>query len=176
MNAATLEDSSLENKIANIRSQFYDQQGGKSWFKQSQQKVNCAVAISQTIPLNDLFQKSFYLIANTNQVHLDYPTFKTFAHPEIYTKITNYILDLFTQCIHTTGCYEIHINLKSFTMTAAQRYRDMISQFCNDFFTKDTSRLLCIHIYHSPKMFDAISALFSGFIDEQIRSKIHIVQ
>jgi len=176
MNAATIEDESLQKKIANIQNHFYNEQGGKSWFQKSQQKANCAVAITQSIPLNDLFQKSFYILPNTNQVHIDYPTFKTFAHSEIYANITQYILGLFTQCLKVCDSYEIHINLKSFTMTAAQRYRDMICQFCNEFFAKDISRLSCIHIYHSPKMFDAISALFSGFIDDQVRSKIRIIQ
>jgi hypothetical protein len=179
MNAASHEDTSLESKIANIQTQFYDEQGGKSWFQKSQQKTKCAVAITQTIPLNDLFIKTFYIIPNTNQVYIDYPAFKTFAHTDIYAGITQYILQLFRQCIDENGSYEVHINLKSFTMTAAQRYRDMISQFCNECFVNDTtfnSRLVCLNIYHSPKMFDAISSLFSGFIDEQTKSKIRIIQ
>jgi len=169
---------SIEDKISQMQNQYYEKNGGKSWFQKTQQKMDCAVSVSEKIPLNDLFCKTFYVAPNTNHVYMDYTLFKTFANPSINDQIIQYILKLFTECIETYGSFEVHINLKSFTMTAAQRYRDIICQFCNECLAKETQftlKLNCVSIYNSPKMIDAISSLFSGFIDEQTRTKIRIL-
>jgi hypothetical protein len=172
------ETNRLKEKLEAAQNTFYQEQGGKSWFQKDKQKINCALAITQSIPLNDLLEKTFSIIENTNKVMIDYPLFKTFANPNNYNEINTYILKLFTQCIDTYGSFEVHVNLKSFTITAAQRYRDMICQFCRECLdneTRFTTTMTSFTIYNCPKMFDSISALFSGFIDDQIRSKIHIV-
>jgi len=173
------ETDAFKKKLETAQNTFYQEQGGKSWFQKDKQKINCAVAITQSIPLNDLLEKTFSIIENTNKVMIDYPLFKTFANHGNYNEIIKYILTLFTQCIDTYGSFEVHVNLKSFTITAAQRYRDMISQFCRECLDNNTrfnTTMTSFAIYNCPKMFDSISALFSGFIDDQIRSKIRIVQ
>jgi hypothetical protein len=170
--------NSIESKIEQARGHFYEKQGGKSWFQKTQQKQECAMEIRKRIPLNDLYQQTFYIGSNTNHIYINYPLFKTFAHPDIYRNTIQYILTLFTHCIETHGTFEVHVDLKSFTITAAQRYRDLINQFCNECLSRNTlftSKLTCLFIYNSPKMFDAISAIFSGFIDDQTRAKICIV-
>jgi len=172
------ETNVFKEKLEAVQNTFYQEQGGKSWFKKDKQKINCALAITQSIPLNDLLDKTFAIVANTNKVIIEYPLFKTFANPNNYNEINTYILKLFTQCIDTHGSFEVHVNLKSFTITAAQRYRDMICQFCKECLDKDTQftrTMTYFAIYNCPKMFDSISALFSGFINDQVRSKIRIV-
>jgi CRAL/TRIO domain len=172
------EIDTFKEKLEAMQNTFYEKQGGKSWFQKDKQKINCAVAITQSIPLNDLLDKTFTIVTNTNKVVIEYPIFKTFANPSNYNEIISYILTLFTDCIDKHGSFEVHVNLKSFTITAAQRYCDMICQFCKECLDKDTrftTKITSFAIYNCPKMFDSISALFSGFIDDQIRSKIHIV-
>ena len=168
--------SEAEIRITELQNEYY-KNTTKSWFQKTAQKADCAVTVSQNIPLDLLFKETFYIIPNTNRVYIDYPLFKTFANPTVYGEIVKYVLGLFTKCIETYGTFETHVNLKSFTMTAAQRYREIIRLFCNECLNRDTT--FSVHldqfcIYHSPKMLDAISAIFSGFIDEQIRSKIII--
>jgi hypothetical protein len=178
MQTRTNSIENIESKIEQARDHFYDKQGGKSWFQKTQQKQECAMEISKRIPLNDLYQQTFYIGSNTNHVYINYPLFKTFAHPDIYRSTIEYILALFTQCIETHGTFEVHVDLKSFTMTATQRYRDLINQFCHECLSRNTlftSKLTRLSIYNSPKMFDAISAIFSGFIDDQTRTKICII-
>ena len=171
-----LNETTIENKIADIQTKYYNQNTKSIFFKKNQ-KMECAARISTSIHLDDLFQKTVYILPNTNKIYFDYLIFKTFGHPTNYDKLVDYILELFTWCIDQNGMFEIHVNLQSFTATAAQRYRDIIQVFCNKCLGSETRFVPYIenlHIYNSPKMIDMFSNIFAGFIDDNIRSKIVI--
>lgn len=167
-------EESLEYKITKLQNDFYNQ-NTKSRFIKNQQKLQCAQTILANVQLEQLLAKMVYVIPNTNKVHIDYSIFKTFAHPEIYTHVVEYIISLLLSCINTVGHYEIHINLQSFTTTAAQRYKDIIYMFCSKCLQHDsfiTLSLDVLYIYNSPKMLKSIMHIFSGVVNDTIKSKI----
>jgi hypothetical protein len=166
----------ITNQIAELQTQFYAQNTKSTFFKNTQ-KLECAAAITQSIQIDELFKKTVYHVQNTNHVYFDYTIFKTYGHPGIYDQLVDYILAIFTACIQAYDRFEIHINLQSFTMTAAQRYKDITRIFCSKCLGRNTvfySHVDSLHIYNPPKMIDAFSNLFSGFIDETIRSKVSL--
>ena len=173
----SLEDTRpLTDQIAELQNQFYAQNTKSTFFKNTQ-KIECAAAITQSIQIDELFKKTVYCVPNTNRVYFDYTIFKTYGHPGIYDQLMDYSLAIFTACIEAYGRFEIHINLQSFTMTAAQRYRDITQIFFTRCLQRNTvfyNHIDSLHIYNPPKMIDALSNLFSGFIDDTIRSKICI--
>ena len=78
-------------------------------------------------------------------------------------------------CIHTFGDFECHINLNTFTITAANRYKQVIELFSDKCFkneTKYSTVLSKLYIYNSPGMIEAISRIFLHLIDPLVRSKI----
>lgn len=167
-------EESLEYKITKLQNEFYNQ-NTKSRFIKNQQKMQCAQTILANVQLEQLLAKMVYIIPNTNKVHIDYSIFKTFAHPQIYTHVVEYIISLLLSCINTHGDYEIHINLQSFTTTAAQRYKDIIYMFCSKCLQHDsliTLSLDVLYIYNSPKMLKSIMHIFSGIVNDAIKSKI----
>lgn len=167
----------LESKISQLQSDF--SKNSNSFlplpFSKNTQKLNCAQEVLNHFHLGDLLHKMAYIKDGSRHIFFDYLLFKTFAHPSIYDMILDHVLLLSQNCIQVHGRYDIHINLKSFTPTAAQRYNDLIVKFFSICLQKDSimvKMLDNIYIYNSPKMFEAITRLFSNFIDDEIRSKI----
>lgn len=174
-----MQECNLENKILELQNQYYQQNPKPTISFTNNQKMNCAKTVSQHIQIDQLFQKTVYNLPETNKVYFDYIIFKTFAHPAIYDKLLDDIIVLLTGCIQTYGSIEIHINLNTFTMTAAQRYKPIIQLFCNKCLqntnTAISTHVTNMYIYNSPKMINTLSTVFAGFIDDNIQSKINIV-
>jgi len=167
---------SIETKISELQNNYYSQ-NSKSWFFKSSQKMECAAMVSQTCSLRDLFEKTAYYIPGSNRIYFDYVLFKTYGHPSIYDEFIDYVMTLFRQYIqeYERNTFELHINLQSFTITAAQRYKDIITVFCSKCLGNNTvffQHLHNVHIYNPPKMIDTFSNMFAGYIDDNIRSKI----
>ncbi len=172
------ENATLEYKISNVRNQFYEEHPKSMVFKQNQ-KLECAAAVSQNILLEDLFKETISIIPNTNRIYLNYVIFKTFAHPLIYDKLVDYIIGLLNHCIQENGNFELNINLQSFTVTAAQRYKEIARIFCNRCLARDSrysAHLVGLHIYNSPRIIDTLASLFSTFVDDTIRAKVVLHQ
>lgn len=169
-----MESETLENKITKLQTEYYNQ-SAKSVFAKNHQKMQCAQNIVDILPLEHLLSSMAYIVPDTNKIYLDYTLFKTFAHPNIYTRIVEYILSLLVSCIQKYNHYEMHINLHSFTATAAQRYKDIIYLLCSTCLHNDSSiitNLDAMYIYNSPKMLKSIMRIFAGVINDTIKSKI----
>ena len=131
-------------------------------------------AATLTVTPLELFPRAIYK-QEPNHIFFDYTIFKTFARPELFSMFCEYILSLIDTCIQNHGGFEMHLNLKSFSVTAAQRYSEMIRMFCKQCLSADTqySKLLTkMYVYNSPKIIGTISACFVGFMDDHVRSKI----
>lgn len=147
------------------------------FFKNALKFDNAKVA-TQNMNFEELMDSSIYIIPGTNNIYMDYPIVKLFAYPEIFDHIAANILSKFTNCISENGRFSVHLNLKSFTISAAHRYKDLIQAFCNQCFQFETpfSELLTtMYIYHTPGVMDSISKLFAPFIHPNVREKIHFL-
>lgn len=166
---------SLE-EIQKLQEEYYNKNNKNTFFKKSQ-KMDCANQISNMIDLNYLINMTIQIIPNTNIVFFDYIFFKTYATPENYENVVSGILELFDKCIINSGCFEFHINLKSFTISAAERYRKVIELFCNSCLnrTNNYSEYLSnLVIYNTPNIMDNLYLLFKQFIDPSISDKIKL--
>ena len=125
-----------------------------------------------------LYSKTFYVIPNTNKIFVDYTILKKYAHPTIYTDAIQYYLNLSLNVIHMYGTFEIHINLNSFTISAAERYKDSIVLFCNECLQNETRfalQMSKMYIYYTPSVIENILALFSKIIAPEITNKVVII-
>jgi len=126
-----------------------------------------------------LFSKSAYIIPNKNHIFIDYPTFKQFGASCIQDEYSGYLMNLINDCLLQYSSFEIHANMQSFSITAAQKYNKLIYNFLQQMVTNPNvmNRLSGLYLYHMPKMVDSIVQLFSTFIsNEHLRNKITIVQ
>lgn len=166
----------LLQNIENFKSTYYTENKKNMFFKTSQ-KMDCAEKIATEFDLNDLLNKTVYILPYTNRVYLDYTVFKLFANPNNYTHIVDHVLSLFQQCIDKYGSFECHFNLNSFTITAAERYKSIIEMFCKECLkgnTRYAKMLSKMHIYYTPSIFEKITSMFSKLIDPLIRERFTI--
>jgi hypothetical protein len=170
--------ASLENdfskKIKQLTDQYYTDNKKNTFFK-TKQKMDCASTVANLIGIDELIRQTVFVIPNTNRVFLNYPLFKTYATPDNYLQIVQYILVQFDYCIQQYGNYSTHVNLDTFTISAAERYKHVVELFLqhcmvnnNDF----SSRLTNMYIYYTPATFQNISKVLSAFIHPIVKEKI----
>jgi len=144
-------------------------------FFKNKQKIECASNICNSIGIEQIIDKTIYCLPNSNKVFFDYTIFKMYATPENYNKIVAHALLMCRHSISENGNFEIHINFNSFTVSACERYKDIIQIFCNECLRSNTRysiNLSKLIVYNSPNMIDSISRIILPFIDPMVRNKI----
>jgi len=167
-------ESEFNKKIEELKNQYYSTNKKNVFFK-TNQKMECAAQVTNQIGIDELIQKTIYLIPNTNSVYLDYTVFKTYATPENYQKIVGYILSLFDYCIENYEYYDAYVNLDTFTISAAERYKSIINLFLNKCMTSECQysiKLRNMYICNTPNTFQNISNVLMPFIDPTVKQKI----
>jgi hypothetical protein len=171
-----MSQSDMHALLNKIQTEFYINDGGKNTFFKNAQKQKCSEIINSQINIYDLLQTTVYIIPGTNKIYLDYPRFKQFANNTNSCEIIDYIIELLNHCTTQYGPYEMHINLKGFSVSAADRYKSHIQLFCGKCYNNRDTRfaqlLLNLYIYHTPSVIETITKLFSPFIDPEIPKKI----
>jgi hypothetical protein len=171
-----MSENNLLKEVEQFQNTYYSKNSKNIFFK-SKQKMDCAAQISQEFDIGRLIEKTVYLVPNTNRVYFDYTMFKLYGNPDNYQMIVKYVMSVFQHCIETYGEFELHVNLNSFTITAAERYRAAIELFCNECMkgrTRYASLLTKMCIYNSPGMIEHVTGLFGGMIDPLIRERLVI--
>jgi len=166
--SATLE------QIKQLQSDFYSNIDKNIFFKNNQ-KTKCANEISKQMNLPDLIHDTMYIIPDTNKVFFNYTVFKLYANQENYDAIVMNVLKLFKECIQKYNCFEIHVDLKSFTVSAATRYLTLIKTFCNECLKSNTEYgelATNLFIYNTPGMMEQISVMLKPFLHIDMRKKL----
>jgi len=164
----------LMNQISQLQQEYYNHNTKKTFFKKNQ-KLELAGLVSNNFNMNDLLKSALYIIPNTNKIYFDYPVFKTFANPENYVNIVNYLIQLLNECIHYHNSYEMHLNLKTFSISAVERYRTGIEWFCTECLKNNMNyneKIVHMHIYHTPSVIDTIATILDRFIHPDVKKKI----
>jgi hypothetical protein len=167
----------LEREIEKTKEEFYSTSGKNSFFKK-QQKFDCAKQIIDKISLETLLNRTCYTIPDTNMVHIDYTIMKTFASPEIFDTISDYIINRLAQVEDQYGILEVALNFDGFTISAAERYKDLIKVFCNHCLKNNTDFSITITrfvIYNSPSIIDNVKHIFIPFVEDSLKPKIILV-
>ena len=161
-------------KINELKENYYSVNSKNSFFKKSQ-KLDCAKYISESIELNTLIDNTVYAIPEKNIVFINYPVFKYYANPENYGKIIEHIINVFKYVIEYYSTYEVYINLSTFTVSAAERYKEVIKIFCDTTINDGTnfSGLLSkFHILNTPTVMEMIVKILKPLADPVVMQKI----
>lgn len=163
-----------DDQIAKLQEQYYHGTSKHRLFKNSQ-KLECANVVAQNMDITLLLNRCIYIIPNKNHIYIDYPKLKTFLCPLIYSQIIDYATQLANECINKHQVFSLHINLQSFTITAAQRYKEIIELFCNKCLKRGAQfqvQLQFIHLYNYPSIIPMLHKMFAPFIDDSARGKL----
>lgn len=155
--------------------QKYLQENGKNMFFKKSQKIDCAKEISQSFSLESMVDHTIYIIPDTNKVVFDYTVYKLYANTNNYEIIMNKVISSYDAILTLYPSIEIHVVLDTFSISAAERYKDAIRTFCDKCMTSKTtySQLTDkIYIYYTPSMIESISSLLQPFISPSVRNRI----
>jgi hypothetical protein len=169
----------LEREIEKVKGDFYSESGKNTIFKK-QQKYDCAKQVVSKIPLDVLLARTCYNIANTDCVIIDYPIMKTYASPEIFDELAEYIISVFQKVIngHGQGKFEVMLNFDGFTISAAERFKRLIEVFCAKCFQKRTGLSTIVTrftVYNTTSVIDSIKHLVSHLIEENVKPRLFII-
>jgi hypothetical protein len=169
--------NNVEFALNEIHDEFYISHRKKIFFT-SEQKLECAKNACCYFDLCNLLASTCYIIyGSNNRVFFDYGIFKMYANPLNYANIVNHVASILDiSMLHETG-YEFHIDLSSFTISAAERYKPVIDAFCNICLSRSndngySNSLINIHIYNTPIMMETISCMLSRIIPSNVRSRV----
>lgn len=167
----------MENQLNNLRTEFYSDKSKPILFGKSQQKFDCAEMICSRISIESLLYKTGWNIENTHHIYFNYQVFKMYAHPENFQTIVDYILVLCSNTIQKYGKFELHVDLSGFTISAAERYKNIITLFCDVCMQRNTEysdKLISMNIYYIPNLMENISRLLLPLIPSYVRPKIQL--
>ena len=171
---------SLQSQIDQFKEEYYKTNGGKKVvIGKKRQKNDIAQQISTQFDIDTLLNQTIYIIPNTeNHIFIDYPTFKLYANEYIYDRIINRVLDLYNTCIERYGSYTVHINLLTFSTSAAERYRfiiELFNQKCNSANGIYKNSLIKWYVYNPPSVLNMIQSILRNIICQEIIEKIVII-
>jgi hypothetical protein len=169
-------ESPFMQKIAELQNSYYDQNKKNTFFKNNQ-KLKCAEVVVGNIDMSELLHNCCFHIPHSNKIFYNYQVFKTFAQPDNYEIIIDYIIHLMQQILTHHSQFEVHVNIQSFTVSAAQRYKDCILLFlqkCNDHILEFSDKLSVLKVYFSPSSIETIKPILMPLIPPQVKSKMMI--
>jgi hypothetical protein len=161
-------------KVEQLQANYY-QDTKKATFFKKKQKEECAKAVCNNIGIEQMLQHTVFNVPNTNKVYFDYTVFKMYATTANSHFIISRVLDLFQESITKYGNFEAHLNLATFTISAFERYKPIISYFCDECMRINTNYqqdMAVFYIYNTPSMIDLLSAASRPFMDDAIRKKV----
>jgi hypothetical protein len=167
----------LEMEINNTRNAFYGESGKNTFFKK-QQKFDCAQKVASQIPMEHLLSRTCWIQDEIAFVRIDYTILKTYASPEVFEIIVDHIIQICKGSIATFKRLNVLLNLDTFTVSAAERYKVLIELFCQKCFQENLGFSLSLEqfiIYNSPSTIDLIKPILLPLLLEEIRPKIRLV-
>jgi len=171
-------EGNITEKIKELQTKYYNKNGSYILFKNAQ-KIECATEIVNNIPINTLLNDTIYIVETTNQIYIKYEILKSFANPSVYTYIIDHISNLVQISITNHKSFELHINMNTFTITAANRYKELIQMFCEKALQTNSiyhTKLNKIYLYNYPAIIPVLTKLFSSFVDNSARGKVVMVK
>jgi hypothetical protein len=173
------QSNNLSEQLDIMKVKYYSNHGSNATFFKNTHKLACAKEITSQIPLETLLEQTIVIRPDTNQIHVKYELLKRFACPSVYAAIIDYISNLVHISITDYDSFEMHIDLNTFTVTAANRYNDLIRMFCEKALQKNSAyqiKLNHIYLYNYPSIISILTTLFAGFVDENARGKVILVK
>jgi hypothetical protein len=178
MSAGLSSFDELEKEIEKVKTDFYTDAGGKNTFFKKQQKFDCAKQVVDKISIDILLKNTCYILGNTHCVHIDYTVLKSYASPEIFDTISDYIILNFQYVKDHHSSLEVFFNLDTFTISSAERYKGLIEAFCAKCFQRNTGFSTFVNkfvVYNSPTAIETIRHMVMPFMEENVKSRTFVI-
>ncbi len=180
MSAESNSDEKTQNTyvdIMQIKNSFYETNKKNIFFKNSQ-KFDCAREVCSKMDIVKLMDQTLWVVPDKNQFYFDYRVYKLYGNPDNFKLVIENVLHMIKWCITEYGKFEIHLNLSSFTVSAAERYKEMIKMFCdicmNQTEVAYLSYLTVMNIHNIPNVFEHISKILMPILPPELIPKLRL--
>ena len=177
-NQEQVAEENLVNQVNSFKDEYYSK-SGKNFFFKNIQKNDCANQISSNFDIDQLIQKTCFIIPTGDAVYFDYNFFKLYANETNYEKIIDYMIYLFDYCIIQQNQLKVYVNLDGFSVSAAQRYKQIILLFfkkCTDDKRNEYAKTLTYwKVLNTPSMIDMIKTIVKPLIPHYIMNKVVLI-
>lgn len=159
-----LERDAFLQKIKETQEQYYEKHKKNTVFKNNQ-KLDCAKHVSSNVDLQKMIHYTAVIVPNTNIIYYNYMIFKTYGNEETHIPLYTHVTGLIEILLQTYQTFEFHINMKTFSISACQRYQKMImSSFDhNKIFTERMTKLV---VYHTPNIIPQITNILYSSVKD----------
>jgi len=168
----------LANDIKRFQEEFYKSEPKSILFK-NKQKDKCSNAVLEKYELDILTERSIYVIESTKSIFVDYSILKLYINDTILQEIVDHTVDKIIFCMSNYTDYEVHLDLSGFTISALNRYKNLIYSCYAMFRTAsqrtgiDFERLLIrMCIYNTPSFVQSIKAIFASVFSPLLNGKM----
>jgi hypothetical protein len=168
-------DNDLLDKIQKAKQEYYSENQKNIIFK-NKQKLECASKIVQQIDPALVYAQ--ILSVFEDRIIFNYPLFKLVANPSIYMDLTNYAFDITTQILSKYPKYNIYVNLQSITITAIDRYKDLIILISSQGMKNGRNLLKSldkVYIHNPPSFVETALKMVLPLLDPLIGEKIIVI-
>jgi hypothetical protein len=164
------EKSNLENQIKQIQNTYYNE-NNKNMFIKTKQKFSCAENVSTNVGIDNLIEQTVHF-NDANTLCFDYVIFKTYAHPDMYKYFGKHICNMLQYGIDNFNSVNIIVNIKSLTITAIERYKDIIMYLSTIVPINILDNIDEIQLTNSTNMTKTIMPLLSSLFTKESMAKI----
>lgn len=149
-------------QLEGARTKFYEKNPKHMVFK-NKQKLECAQTVTEEFDLNKMIACTAFIVPNRNIIYYNYLVFKIYGNETNQREVYTHFRGLICTLLEKYETFEVHVNLKSFTISACQRYYKMITSSFdeNTILTEKMSKLV---VYHTPSIVDQITTLLYSTI------------
>jgi len=131
---------------------------------------------TENVTILDAFQFNFLLINTiyilpiasnsgerksiSNRLFIDFVNFRKFVNRSNFDIVVNYFIEQIIKILEQHDTFELHVNLKTFSITATEKYKNIILLFYEKYQTNYVNRINSVYIYNTPHFFDLIKTIF----------------
>jgi len=172
-------EKNIVDTMTEFKEKYYNDNKKNIFFKKTQ-KIDCAKELTAlpNFNLEEAIKNTAYIFPETNKIFINYELFKLYAHCDNYEVFINYLMFLYKSCTDSYGKFEVHVNLNTFSVTSAERYKEAIIMFnnkCIETNSDYSDNVIFMKIYNTPAVMDQIKIMLKPFIDKRVFEKIVLI-
>jgi hypothetical protein len=158
-------------QIVEAKNKFYDNNIKKTVFK-NKQKLECTQKVSQDFDIKKMMECTVFIVPNKNVIYYNYLIFKLYGNEANQPILYRYFKGLVETLLAQYETFEVHVNLKTFSISACRRYYSMITSSFDDntLFTEKLSRLV---IYNTPSIIDQITTILYATVKDVVPKTVY---
>lgn len=122
--------------IEKIKHDYYATHGGKNILFKNQQKKEINEEICRTLDIQRLLKESVFLMPTSPDIMIHYKYIKDFLSDSAIEPLFYHLISIYDECIAKYGEYNLHVNLNTITISALDRYKELLKKLCDKFAEK----------------------------------------